>query len=142
MNYLEREPGHDISSLRLVVCGGSAVPMSLMKTFEERHGVDPAVVGMTETSPTATLAQPPPGTPTARSWEIRGRRAGRCAAWRPASSTTRVPRCPTTARPSASLEVRAVDHRVDHCNTDESKFQSGWLRTGDVGRIDPQGYIP
>ena len=39
MNYLEREPGHDISSLRLVVCGGSAVPMSLMKTFEERHGV-------------------------------------------------------------------------------------------------------
>lgn len=39
MNCLEKNPGHDISSLRLVACGGSAVPLSLMQIFEERHGV-------------------------------------------------------------------------------------------------------
>ena len=29
----------DLSSLRTVVCGGAAVPESLMRAFEERHGV-------------------------------------------------------------------------------------------------------
>ncbi|MGH9022038.1 MAG: AMP-binding protein, partial [Acidimicrobiia bacterium] len=40
----------DLSSLRLVPCGGSAVPLSLMQGFQERHGV-PIVQawGMTET---------------------------------------------------------------------------------------------
>ncbi len=39
MHCLERSPGHDVSSLRLVACGGSAVPVSLMRTFQERYGV-------------------------------------------------------------------------------------------------------
>ena len=46
MNYLDCNRGHDISSLRLVACGGSAVPVSLMKTFEERaRRADPPAVG-------------------------------------------------------------------------------------------------
>ena len=143
MNHLDRDPGHDISSLRLVACGGSAVPVSLMQAFEERHGVQIRQLwGMTETSPTATLAWPPPGTPPERHWEIRA----------------------TYGRPMCGVETRIVDDRgasLPHDgdavgelevrgpwitgsyyrNTDPSKFESGWLRTGDVGRIDPQGYI-
>ena len=143
MNHLDRDPGHDISSLRLVACGGSAVPVSLMQAFEERHGVQIRQLwGMTETSPTATLAWPPPGTPPERHWEIRA----------------------TNGRPMCGVETRIVDDRgasLPHDgdavgelevrgpwitgsyyrNTDPSKFESGWLRTGDVGRIDPQGYI-
>lgn len=33
MHYLDANPGKDISSLRLVACGGSAVPVSLMRAF-------------------------------------------------------------------------------------------------------------
>src|ERR1700689_5014208 len=72
MHYLEKNPGHDVSSLRLVPCGGSAVPVSLMRTFEERHGVQIRQLwGMTETSPTATMAWPPPGTPEDQHWAFR-----------------------------------------------------------------------
>ena len=142
MNYLDREP-HDISSLRLVACGGSAVPLSLMQNFEERFGVQIRQLwGMTETSPIATLAWPAPGTPEEKLWEIRA----------------------TQGRPICGVKTRIVDDEGNplphdgeavgelevagpwitgsyYRNTDPSKFESGWLRTGDVGRIDPQGYI-
>jgi fatty-acyl-CoA synthase len=143
LNRLEKAPGHDISSLRLVACGGSAVPTSLMKAFEERHGVRiQQAWGMTETSPLATVAWPTPGCADKQHWAMRS----------------------TAGRPMCGVEARIVD---DHGNPlphdgkavgevevrgpwiagayyrgrDESKFDSGWLRTGDVGRIDPLGYV-
>ena len=143
MHYLEREPGHDISSLRLVACGGSAVPVSLMRTFEAKFGVQIRQLwGMTETSPMATLAWPAPGTPPEKEWEIR--------------ATQGRPMCGVQARivddegavlPSDGVAVGELEVRGPwitgsyYRNTDPSKFASGWLRTGDVGRIDPQGYI-
>ena len=143
MHYLDREPGHDISSLRLVACGGSAVPVSLMKTFEERHGVQIRQLwGMTETSPMATLAWPAPGTPKEKHWETR--------------ATQGRPMCGVEARivddqgatlPNDGIAVGELEVRGPwitgsyYRNTDPSKFESGWLRTGDVGRIDPQGYV-
>ncbi len=54
VHYLEKDPDHDFSSLRVVGCGGSAVPTSMMKAFEERYGVRILQLwGMTETSPLA-----------------------------------------------------------------------------------------
>ncbi len=55
MQLLDREPGHDVSSLRLVACGGSAAPLSLIRAFEEKYGVPILHAwGMTETAPIAT----------------------------------------------------------------------------------------
>src|SRR5438876_11745697 len=52
----------DLSSLRLIVCGGSAVPRVLMERFERQHGVRIIQAwGMTETSPLAAVALPPKG---------------------------------------------------------------------------------
>ncbi|ETW23477.1 long-chain fatty acid--CoA ligase [Mycobacterium gastri 'Wayne'] len=143
MHHLDRDPGHDVSSLRLVACGGSAVPESLMRTFEEKHGVQIRQLwGMTETSPMATMAWPPPGTPPERYWTIR--------------STQGQPVCGVEARivddngrvlPNDGKAVGEVEVRGPwitgsyYLGYDESKFDSGWLRTGDVGRIDEQGFI-
>ena len=52
----------DLSSLRAIMMGGSAVPLSLMQAFQERHGVRIVQAwGMTETSPLAAVAHPPRG---------------------------------------------------------------------------------
>ncbi len=143
MNYLESNGGHDISSLRLVACGGSAVPVSLMQTFEERHGVQIRQLwGMTETSPMATLAWPPPGTPEDRYWALRASQG------RPMCGVeTRIVDDEGAALPDDGVSVGELEVRGPwitgsyYRNTDESKFQSGWLRTGDVGHIDAQGYV-
>ena len=53
LDYLSRsEEDFDFSSLRAVVSGGSAVPVSMIRTFKERFGVDMIqAYGMTEASP-------------------------------------------------------------------------------------------
>ncbi len=143
LHRLEDEPDHDMSSLRLVVCGGSAVPVSLMRTFEENHGVQIRQLwGMTETSPLATMAWPPPGTAEDQHWAFRA----------------------TQGQPVCGVEMRIVDDdgqvlpndgnavgEVEvrgpwiagayYLGRDESKFDSGWLRTGDVGRLDERGFV-
>src|SRR5262244_3007505 len=63
LRHAETKP-IDLSSLRLVACGGSAVPRSLIERFEERHGVRIVQAwGMTETSPLAAIALRPKGAP-------------------------------------------------------------------------------
>ncbi|MDY6810839.1 MAG: AMP-binding protein, partial [Actinomycetota bacterium] len=69
--YLEAHP-QDISFMKDVLIGGSAVPPSLMHTFEEDHGVQVLHAwGMTETSPLGSVARPPAGTEGEERWRYR-----------------------------------------------------------------------
>ncbi|MGB5191533.1 MAG: long-chain fatty acid--CoA ligase [Polyangiales bacterium] len=132
----------DLSSFRLVICGGSAVPKSLMQAFEEKYGVTILQLwGMTETSPLGSVATVPPGIEGDEAWTYRVR----------------------TGRPVAGIELRTVDDQGKPLPWDgesvgeieargpwvtgsyygvdtPEKFHDGWLRTGDVGFIDPRGY--
>ena len=53
--YLEDHP-HDLSSLRTVVCAGSAMPRQFIEWYEKKYGVRFLLAwGMTETTPIATV---------------------------------------------------------------------------------------
>jgi acyl-CoA synthetase (AMP-forming)/AMP-acid ligase II len=143
MHFLEKNPGHDVSSLRVVPCGGSAVPVSLMRTFEDKHGVQIRQLwGMTETSPMATMAWPPPGTPDEEHWTIRASQGQPVCGVEARIVDDDGQVLPTDNEAVGEVEVRGPWITSSYYRGhDESKFDSGWLRTGDVGRIDERGFI-
>ena len=143
IHCLESDPGHDVSSLRLVACGGSAVPVSLMRTFEDKHGVQIRQLwGMTETSPTATMAWPPPGIPEEEHWTFRATQGQPICGVEARIVNDDGQVLPNDNKAVGELEVRGPWITSSYYRGhDESKFDSGWLRTGDVGRIDERGFI-
>jgi fatty-acyl-CoA synthase len=144
LQCLAVNPGRDISSLRVVPCGGSAVPLAMMKEFHDKFGVPIRQAwGMTETSPMAAVAWPPQDVSDEEEhWALRNT-AGRpvCGVEaRIVDDDGNV--LPNDGKSVGELEVRGP--WITACyyhDSDPSKFQDGWLRTGDVGRIDPRGFI-
>jgi len=138
-----RQHGGDISSLRLVACGGSAVPHSLMEAFEKELGVYILQAwGMTETSPIGSVARPPAGTPADQSWAYRdtqGRLVCAVEARLVGDGGTVLPH---DGKAVGEVEVRGPWVTGSYYGDDDpEKFHDGWLRTGDVGTVDPLGYV-
>ncbi len=135
----------DLSSFRMVVVGGSAVPRSLMEAFEREHGVRIIQAwGMTETSPLGSVAHPP------KQVEIGGEGE---MDWR--AKTGRIV-------PGVELRIVGLDGAVQpwdgealgeievrgpwvtssyYLDPSPEKFDDGWLRTGDVGTVDSRGFM-
>ncbi len=138
-----REHGGDLSSLRMVPCGGSAVPRSLMEAFEKELGVRIVQAwGMTETSPIGSVAHPPAGTPADEAWRYRdtaGRLVCGVEARLVGDSGAVLPYDGTAV---GEIEVRGPWVTGAYYKDDDpGKFHDGWLRTGDVGTIDPLGFV-
>jgi fatty-acyl-CoA synthase len=133
----------DLSSIRLVVCGGSAVPHSLQAAFQEEFGVRILQAwGMTETHPLGSAANVPPGVSEEEAWTYRDSQ-GRlfCAV------EGRLGGDNGSVLPSDGVAVGEIEVRGPwvtgsyHKDDDPAKFHDGWLRTGDVGTLDERGFI-
>ena len=133
----------DLSSLRMIMAGGAAVPRSLIEAYEQRLGL--RIVqgwGLTETSPVASLSYPPKHAPAGRAMDYRataGRPLGGVEARVVDGQGTVLPR---DGHATGEIEVRGPWVTAGYYKEPAAdKFRDGWLRTGDVGRIDPHGYI-
>jgi fatty-acyl-CoA synthase len=135
----------DLSSLRMIVCGGSAVPRSLMEAFDERHGVRMIQGwGMTETSPLAAVSHPPggvePGAPEDIEWRARTGRVIPGVELRIVDDAGEP--LPWDDEAVGEIEVRGPWITASYyLDPSPEKFDDGWLRTGDVGKVSPQGFV-
>ncbi len=143
---LLREEGAELSSLELAICGGTQVPGGLMREFEARHGV--AVVqgwGMTETLPGAALAHDPPDSPSEEERWLRREHAGRLSPFFEARIVgERGEVLATDGETPGELEVRGptvVGSYFENDAASAAALHDGWLRTGDVGTLDEEGWL-
>ncbi|HEX9547179.1 MAG TPA: long-chain fatty acid--CoA ligase [Acidimicrobiales bacterium] len=149
MGVLPLLDGRDLSSLTRIVCGGSAVPKALSEGYREKTGLPILHAwGMTETSPIGSVCRVRSslvGAPDEELADIRATQGllvpgveGRIVE---PGSTDELP-WDGTAR--GELQVRgpwiARDY-YDDPRSGDSFTKDGWLRTGDVATISPEGYI-
>jgi fatty-acyl-CoA synthase len=135
----------DLSSIRMGTSGGAAMPRSLMAAFQHRYGV--TIIqgwGMTETSPVGGLAHPPAGVDPASEegfgWRMKSGRL--LAGVQMRIVDDRGTELPWDGTAVGELEVRGPWITASYYRDPApGKFDDGWLRTGDIGTIDPNGYF-
>ena len=136
-------PEADFSSLRGIVAGGAAVPRFMIEAFRDRHNLN--VIqgwGMTETSPLAAVSIPPFGTaPDQRiDYQVKAGRvvAGVQVRLADDEGTILVPDGKTVGE----FEIRGPWITGSYFGVDDpDKFHDGWLRTGDIGTLDAEGFM-
>lgn len=140
------EGAYDLSSLRGVLCGGSAAPKGMIKAFEQRHNIPFLhAYGMTETSPLVVIS-------TLKSYqeqldyeqrlEIRAKQGVLV----PGLSIKIVGKDGEVAwdgKEMGELCIKgpwiASEYYKDERTQDA--FHDGWLHTGDVVTIDEEGFV-
>jgi len=143
---LERER-YDLSSLRVMPVGGSAMPRALIEAFEKRFGIRVAHAwGMTEMTPLGTVANLKSymaDWPEEERFAIRAKQGMPVVGVEIRAVDDQGREVPWDGKTMGELQVRGpwvIRAYYNDPRTVEA-FQDGWFRTGDVVTIDPEGYI-
>ena len=146
LNYLA-QTGKKVPTLRKTLVGGSAVPLSMIKTFEEQHGVTVLQGwGMTETSPLGTVGTLRPemqSLPAEERYRMHAKQGHGIFGIEMKIVDDDGHELPWDGKSAGELKVRGnwvcsgyygLEHSAAHS-------EGGWFATGDVAVIGPDGFL-
>ncbi|HLJ63014.1 MAG TPA: long-chain-fatty-acid--CoA ligase [Stellaceae bacterium] len=148
LSYLDAT-GKDLGALNRITVGGSAAPLTMIKTFEEKYGVT-AIHGwgMTELSPVGSLATLKPKhemlpKPAQYALKMKQGLPAFGVEMKIVAPDGRV--LPQDGKASGELLVRGPwvisAYYQDEAASKAAFDEAGWFRTGDIATIDPEGYL-
>ena len=148
LQLLDADPTrYDLSAMRAMFVGGSAVPQALIEAFETRHRMRIVQAwGMTEMAPLGSICHTPPaidGEAAAAKFKYRAKQ-GRPAPFVEIRARSDNGLVPWDGEAMGELEVRgpwvaASYYHRDDCGDRFTK--DGWFKTGDIVTIDASGTI-
>ena len=141
------QTGKKAPTLKKTLVGGSAVPLSMIRTFEEQHGVTVLQGwGMTETSPLGTVATLRPAMaslPAEERYAMHAKQGHGIFGIEMRIVDDDGRELPWDGKSAGELQVRGNWVCSAYFGLDESPAHSkdGWFATGDVAVIGPDGFL-
>ncbi|MCB1087999.1 MAG: AMP-binding protein, partial [Verrucomicrobiae bacterium] len=148
--YLKKAKPEQLASTKLVITGAEKLPAKVAETFETKFG-KPVLegYGLTETSPVTNVNLPDPESPVPgeRRPVIASRRSG--SVGHPIPGVAVRITDPNTDEPmslhhSGMIWLRGANIFEGYLGQPEKTsevIRHGWFRTGDIGRIDEDGFL-
>jgi acyl-[acyl-carrier-protein]-phospholipid O-acyltransferase/long-chain-fatty-acid--[acyl-carrier-protein] ligase len=145
--YMKRIEPAQLASLKLVVTGAEKLPRSLADAFHQKFGIHPQEgYGLTETSPATNVNLPNP---------VPDRDAAVLPSSRDGSVGQMLPGMAVRLIDPASGDEVPISHQgiiclkgpnvfagyLDNPKKSAEVLKDGWFHTGDVGRVDDDGFL-
>lgn len=146
--YLRRAKKEQFESVKLVITGAEKLPQKVADSFMKRFG-KPVLegYGLTETSPVTNVNIPDPDVSDARNPSLPNHRPGSVGMFIPgvaARITDPETHEPLPLHESGMIWLRGSNIFEGYLNEPEktaSVMQNGWFMTGDIGRVDEDGFL-
>src|SRR6266545_3997126 len=145
--HLLEQDGGDLGSLQRIVCGGSAAPVSMIRMYEQRYGVEFIhAYGMTEATPLTHLSRLKSNLkhlPEAERYSFKAKQGLLAPGLEQRLVDEQGRPVPSDGKAWGEVLLRGpwiADEYLDDPRS-AATFIDGWYHSGDVATVDPEGYL-
>jgi fatty-acyl-CoA synthase len=146
LQLLEKDGG-DLGPLQRIICGGSAAPVSMIRAYEERHGVQFIhAYGMTEATPVthfSRLKSTMDDLPVEARYGYKAKQGLLVPGLEQRVVDADGHEVPADGKSMGELQLRGPTIASEYLDDPRSAqtFVDGWYHTGDVATVDHDGYL-